>query len=215
MRRLIRVLLATSSCVVFTAFAGELDYSAKSDFSDNPFLAYGYNPKTQVISGYLAAFRTAPGRTDECKLVFKGRGGRFSVKYSEEIWESGSENGSGVSITMGKDESYLRFDRTSMGGDCDWILPFKAGKRVHATVDEVFVSVNVPVSGDWIGVYVINSKRAHFHSEPNDASLRKAYLVQGDVVYVYDEQPDWYFVRYDNGKRTTSGWIKKADTVQP
>ncbi|MCC2971636.1 SH3 domain-containing protein [Massilia sp. IC2-476] len=40
-------------------------------------------------------------------------------------------------------------------------------------------------------------------------------MVRGDVVYVYEERPDWYFVRYDNGKRETMGWIRKSDTVQP
>lgn len=215
MRRLICVLMAMSSCIGFCASADELDYSAKSDFPDNPFLAYGYNPKTKTVSGYLAAFRIAPGRTDECKLVFKGNAGRLSVKYLEETWVAENERDSGVSIRMEKNEPYLRFYKDSMGGDCDWILPFKVGKRVHATADEVFVSVKVPVSGDWIGVYVINSKRAQFHSEPNSASLNKVYLVEGNVAYVYDEQPDWYFVRYNNGKGTTSGWIRKDDTVQP
>ncbi len=214
MIKLIRA-LAISSSIVFYASAGELDHSAKSDFSDNPFLAYGYNPKTKVISGYLAAFRTAPGRTDECKLVFQGSARHLSVKYLEETWVSEIEKDSGASITMEKNEPYLKFHRESMGGDCDWILPFKVGRRVYATVHEVFVSVNVPVSGDWIGVYVINSKRAQLHSEPDSDSLKKAYLVKGDVAYVYDEQSDWFFVRYDNKNRTTSGWIRKLDTVQP
>ncbi|WP_409269394.1 SH3 domain-containing protein [Massilia sp. BHUDP2] len=215
MKILICLLMAISPCVGICAFTDELDYSAKSDFSDNPFLAYGYNPKTKVISGYLAAFRTAPGRTDECKLVFKGSSDRLLVKYSEETWASMGGNDSFVSVAMEKNDPYLKFHRESMGGDCDWILPFKVGKRVHVAGGEVFVSAKVPVIGDWIGVYVINSKRAQFHSGPDSNSLKKGYVVKGDVVYVYDEQPEWYFVRYDNGKKSKSGWIKKLDTVQP
>lgn len=211
------MLMAMTQYIGCSVFAGELNYSAKSDISDNPFLAYGYNPKTKIISGYLAAFRTTPGRTDECKLVFKGGANRLSVKYLEETWvaEAGKENDSGAALEIRESEPYLKFNIESMGGDCEWILPFKVGKRVSVTVDEVAVTMRVAYSGDWIGVYVVNAKKAKFHSEPDSAAVKKAYLVEGDVIYVYDEKRDWYFVQYDNGKRKTSGWIRKSDTVEP
>lgn len=218
MRKL--MLAAVMVLIIFAgsgALADELTYSAKSEISENPFLAYGYNPKTEVLSGYLAAFRVSPGRTDECKLVFKKNGDQLSVKYHEDKWVPARQNGQqdAVSITSDKDQSVLKFNKESMGGDCEWILPFNVGPRVQETEDKVIVTTEATQAGDWIGVYVIRARKANFYSEPNNASARSAYLIEGNVIYVYEEKPEWYFVRYDNGKKKTTGWIRKIDTVQP
>jgi len=69
-------------------------------------------------------------------------------------------------------------------------------------------------SGKWISVFAIGSKRAPFYQTTEESSVRKAFLVQGDLVYVYDEKPGWYYVKYEGGNKTTVGWIKKSDTVQ-
>ncbi len=191
--------------------------SGRSALSGNPYLAYGYNPRSGLTTGYLAAFRIGPGRTDECKLVFRRDVNGIAVKYLEETWVPGPEGrfDRRAAIVMQDDEPVLKFPKTSLGGDCDWILPFNVGPHVFDTSDEVAVKMNVPDKGNWIGVYVISAKRAWFHAQPNDISVQKSYLIGGDVIFVYDERPDWYFVQYDNGKKKTVGWIKKADTVQP
>lgn len=74
------IFAAMLQCFWFPVLATELKQSAKSDMWDNPFLAYGYNPNSKVVTGYLAALRTAPGRTDVCKLVFKINSSRLGVK---------------------------------------------------------------------------------------------------------------------------------------
>lgn len=201
----------------FSVFASELEMSGESDKWDNPFLAYGFDPKNKIVTGYLAALRTAPGRTDECKLVFKGKSDRLKVKYLEREWvaASRSESEKSVIVITEKNEPTLKFPRESLGGDCDWILPFTLGSPETETDNTVTVTMRVPNVGSWIGVYVISSRRAIFHAQPNKTSMRKEYLVRGDVIYVYDERPDWYFVQYENGKKKAVGWIKKADTVQP
>lgn len=218
MKKILFVLVAvTIQGLGFKALALELNYSAKSEMSDNPFLAYGYNPKTKVITGYLAALRTAPGRTDDCKLVFKADGKRLAVKYLEEAWvsKSGNQPDGSAQITTEKGEPFLKFSKASLGGDCDWILPFNVGPLVLDGPDEVAVRMKVSNAGNWIGVYVVNAEQAKFHGQADNASVQKAYVVKGDVIYVFDERPGWYFVRYQNGSRKTVGWIKKTDTVQP
>lgn len=202
------------------ATAAELNYSAKSDIWENPFLAYGYNPKTKVLTGYLAALRTAPGRTDECKLAFSQNNkmqNALSVRYigNSELERKSEHSSRGVSIVQEKNAFYLRLSKKLIDGDCNWILPFVVGARVFETADEVIVPLEYPNVGDWIGVYVVNAKRAKFHSRPDVTTVQKAFLVEGDVIYVYEEQPEWYFVRFEEGKRKTAGWIKKSDTVQP
>jgi hypothetical protein len=214
------IIVVLIQCVGIPAIASELNYSGRSDIWENPFLAYGYNPKTNLITGYLAALRTAPGRTDECKLAFAGNSAEthsLSVKYMAEAGQYKRKNptDSGVSIALEKSGFHLKFSKKMLGGDCDWILPFVVGPRVSETSDEVIVAMKVPNSGSWVGVYAISAKRAKFHSRPDNASVQKAFLVAGDVIYVYDERPDWYFVQYEEGKRKTVGWIRRSDTVQP
>ena len=199
--------------------AADSNYSGRSDIWENPFLSFGYNPKTDVVTGHLIALRTAPGRTDECKLVFAGRSSiknSFSVKYMEqdEVYERPSQSAASVSIGLGN-EFRLKLLKKDLAGDCDWILPFAGGSRVQESADEITLTMKVPNTGSWIGVYVIKAKRVRFHSQPSNATMQKAFVVAGDVVYVYDERPDWYFVRYEDGKSKTMGWIKKSDTVQP
>jgi len=215
MKNIIAVMLLVAfQYVGLPANATEIRSSARSDRWDNPFLAYGYNPTTKVLTGYLAVHRTAPGRTDQCRLVFKAYANRIAVKYQGEAWvfESQNETDSGVTIVIEGDEPFLKFLKASLGSECDWILPFVVETHVS---DTVAVSMKVSDVGNWISVYVINAKRANFHTHPDSASVRKSYLVAGDVIYVYDEQPGWYFVRFENEKTKTAGWIRKADTVQP
>ena len=215
--------IATLMIAAMVLFAGmpvvasELDYSGKSDIADNPFLAYGYNPKTGIIAGYLVALRTAPGRTDECKLVFGGYPNRLLVKYLEHEWVRGAEDrlNANVYIKIGGDKPYLSFRKESLGGDCDWILPFVVQTNLSEGSKEITVDMQVPKIGDWTSVYLIGARKARFYSHPNSSSGRKAFLVKGDVIYVYDERPGWFYAKYEEGKTKAEGWIRKADTLQP
>ncbi|MCC2971635.1 hypothetical protein [Massilia sp. IC2-476] len=150
------------SCTGAQAFASGFPGSAKGDFLDNPFLAYGFNPTTKVISGYLVALRTAPGRTDECKMAFKGSANELSVKYLAGTWvrEDAPQSDQRTSIKIERNEPVLKFHTESLGGECDWILPFVLASPEREIGDEFVVSMNVQNSGDWIGVYVISTKKA-------------------------------------------------------
>lgn len=66
----------------------------------------------------------------------------------------------------------------------------------------------------WKMVSAVRSKRAYFYSEPDEISKGKAFLVAGDVIRIYEENENWYYVKYQNGKKETAGWIKKSDTIQ-
>lgn len=67
---------------------------------------------------------------------------------------------------------------------------------------------------NWKLVSGVGSKRAHFHSNPHPKDRKKSFLVAGDPIYIYAEKPEWYFVKYRDGKKETTGWIKKSDTIQ-
>lgn len=214
------IILVILQCASISLHAHELKRSAKTDSWENPFIAYGYNPKTRITTGYLAALRISPGRTDECKLVFAGdidKSHNFFVKYTAETGTNGSQEPPRRSVSLfgRQDASEFKFIKKDMGGDCDWVLPFVVESEVPENPDEVIVAMDAKNVGDWVSVYVIRAKKAQFYSQPDSSTAKKAFLVKGDVIYVYEEQPEWYFVKYDNGKRKTEGWIKRSDTLQP
>jgi hypothetical protein len=68
--------------------------------------------------------------------------------------------------------------------------------------------------GNWRAVNIVNTKRAYFYNEPFTSAKGKAFLVAGDVLYIYDENPEWYYVKFQGDKKDTVGWIKKSDTIQ-
>ena len=212
--------LAIIQCFFASAQAYDLRYSGRTEIWDNPFIAFGYNPATKITTGYLAALRTAPGRTDECKLIFSGGKNGKDEFFAAFIGEHPSTDPSNkrdnrIFLISEKNSSYLKFSRKNLGGDCDWILPFVVETDLSENRDQVLVELNVANAGAWISVYVIGAQKARFYSRPDSSSARKAYLVKGDIIYVYDERPDWYYIKYDEGKTKTEGWIRKSDTLQP
>lgn len=180
--------------------ADEAHTSGRTELGDNPFIAYGVNPKTQVLTGYLVGLRTARRETDACKIVFSGRLASphvFMAKYLSEVDEF-EKNGSTSAAVVQRNNGHLqmKMKKDQMGGDCEWIFPFINGPRVREDGEEVEVSFGKLLSGEWIGVFAIKSKRASFYQTTKESSIRKAFLVQGDLVYVYDEKPGWYYVKY-------------------
>ena len=221
MKRIVGAVMATLIILAGgDVAASELNYSGKSDILDGTFLAYGFNPKTKVLSGYIAAFRTSPGRTDECKLVFAGTSDsakNLSVSYlgEEEPVNEQDRTRSRASLVSSNNQFFLEFVKDSLEADCHWILPFNLESDESEKTGKVLVAMRVPHAGRWIGVYAIRAERARFHSRPDSTAVQKAFVVRGDIVYVYDERPDWYFVEYEGDKKKTRGWIRKSDTLQP
>jgi hypothetical protein len=211
----IALLVGNSICI---AAVSDLVTSGKTEILANPFIAYGVNPVTHVITGYIIALRTVPGRTDVCRFAFMGntRSAHWvSVKYLSEFggYEvSGST--STADIIMKANDLSIKIKKRVLGGDCDWILPFTVGPSVTESKEEVSISLSSVITGDWIGVSSVASVRARFHDRPDAASVQRAFLVQGDLIYVYEERPGWYYVKYEGRKKTVVGWIRKSDTVQ-
>lgn len=205
-------------CGVLPAFAGDLRISGTNDIFDNPFLAYGVDPTTKLVNGYLVALRTSPGRTDECRFVFSGslqEPKKFSVKYlSETDGYSSAGSTSSAVVENVNGELYMRIKKNQLGGECEWILPFIGEPRITEKSGEVVISFGGLNPGAWVGVFAIKSERAKIYRSATEASGQQAYLIQGDFINVYAEQQDWYYVKYERRKKTTVGWVKKSDTVQ-
>ena len=196
----------------------DLRISGRNEIWDNPFVAYGVNQQTQMVTGYLMGSRIAPGATDECRLVFSGNlknPNVFAAKYLSELdgFEKSGAMGTAILQSSGG-QLQIKMKKDQMGTGCEWILPFINEPHVKEDNDEVEVSFGKLLSGKWTGVFAIRAKQASLYQKTEESSIQKAFLIQGDLVYVYNEKPGWYYVRYEGRKKATVGWIKKSDTVQ-
>lgn len=196
--------------------ASEWPLSGTTDQIANPFMIVGFNPATQVLSGYVSAVRIAPGRTDECRFIFFG-----NLRKSKTLKIAYVDRGDGgvPSLRQSQDavldtnrgETALRIQKPIDHEDCGWILPFIGEPRIKESAREVSISPGEWTRGAWIGVYAIKSERARFYRSPINSSARKSFLVTGDVVYVYKTVPDWYYVKFEQGGKMTEGWLRKSD----
>lgn len=204
------------------AQAGELAGSMKNEMFENPFIAIGVNSQTNTLSGYVSVTNPAPGKIDRCSFSFAGKTGQqtgipVSVKNAAKIDGSdsrGSSATSTASVDFSVGKIMLTIAESALPGDCDWILPFIGGAHIVKNGKNYTLSVNAGIKGDWTGVGVIASKRAYFHDNADTASVKKSFLVAGDVMYVYQEKPDWLYVKFEGSKKETAGWIKKSDMLR-
>lgn len=58
--------------VASMASAENFNFSGKNDVFENPFVAIGFNKANNVLTGSISIARTAPGETDECRILFSG-----------------------------------------------------------------------------------------------------------------------------------------------
>jgi len=203
-----------------TAVAQGLNISGTSEIFDNPFVTTGFNKANGVLSGSISAIRTAPGETNECRILFVGEKNspnRLKTRYFVVGADDGVENLSKIDYATVIHEASglkLKFNKKNLGGGCDWLLNFVNAPFIEEQGSDVKILVPKLKIADWIGVHTIQSKRAKFYKAPDAAAFEKAFLVAGDTIYVYDEKPGWYYVKFQARSRQTVGWIKVADTVQ-
>jgi RNA polymerase subunit RPABC4/transcription elongation factor Spt4 len=69
----------------------------------------------------------------------------------------------------------------------------------------------IKTKGPSSGTYTVRTK-TFFHNEPNASTVRRAYLIEGDKVYVEKTENDFGYVSFTNTKGTvTTGWLKMGD----
>lgn len=194
--------------------------SGRSDHIANPFVITGFNPATQMLTGFVSAVRIAPGRTDECSFVFSGmlkKSNKLKISYiyriGDEAMESTIEQ-DGLLVYSDVGQPKLQIQKPLAHEDCDWILPFVGEPHIEESEQAISISLRERSVGDWIGVYAIKSKRARFYRLPDNSSAKKSFVVSGDVVYVYKWEADWCYAKFEKNGKATEGWLRKADILQ-
>jgi hypothetical protein len=74
MKELIKLAFWLAFCTVpvSNSIAHDLNVSGQNKIFDNPFIVTGFNKASGVVTGSISATRTAPGETNECRILFSG-----------------------------------------------------------------------------------------------------------------------------------------------
>jgi uncharacterized protein YgiM (DUF1202 family) len=56
----------------------------------------------------------------------------------------------------------------------------------------------------------VPNARLYLHERPDDASRTRAYLIEGDVCEVLDQQGNWLLIRYASRKGPLQRWVSLA-----
>lgn len=214
-------LAAGSTCAETTssnAVGSVFSVSGKTDILENPFIAIGFDKASNVLTGSISAIRTAPGETNECRILFSSHEKSpklVRVRYVEVSAASGIMRASALdqaTVIPGQAGGKLAFDKKNLEGGCDRVLNFIGPPSIAQQGNTIVIAVPPREVGDWIGVQTIRSKRANFYKTANGADLDKAFLVAGETIYVYREQPGWYCVKFQ-GRNQDRGSINEQEKV--
>lgn len=178
--------------------------------------AIGVNNEDNTISGYyrLRNFTRPDGSFHaNCTILFSGRpsGDKTFNIHAADIDSQSSTVVSGRLFFDGLHQDArnvvtAQVFRLKLNENLE-----SCSQDIRVSDNELQFSINEP--RDWKRVSAIRSSKAYFHSAPDRSSAGKAYLVEGDLIYVYEDKRDWYYVKLRNRKKETSGWIKSSDTV--
>jgi len=131
--------------------------------------------------------------------------------------QTGSYDGHGVLIN---NRLVLKSDENNPGCivkillmDHTIIATFEKCMTDHLTED--FNGMYRKISDATVGDYIVTANRSFFHSNSNEYSRQKSYLIKGDTVSYQlhgEAVGDWVFVHYRNKNgNDTSGHIKLID----
>jgi hypothetical protein len=221
------VVLSTALLFSATAFCADISSSVwkgigEGAHGENGVVIIGVNPNTKILSGYYESSDITGNITAECKFFFSGKvtiSNVIPVKivtaYPAFVEDKSAPINGKIEALPGSNMENLAIYPSKIPRSCDWLysgLPSYV-PPIGFTLESGLAN-EFSRKGDWQAVDIIRSKRAYFHSQPNDNSKGKAFVVAGDVIYIYAEDHDWYYAKFRNTKKETSGWIRKIDTIQ-
>lgn len=210
------VVILCFSSICFSADDGSY-YSGRNEIFDNPFISIGFDRERNNFVGYISALRTAPGNTDECKFIIKGspsQKDRFSVDVFDVSGVQLPARKKIANIEVASEGYNLLISKNQLPLGCDWILSFVGEPAVYEKNGQFTLVIRPSVRGDWKSIGVAKAKKSYFYSYPDGKSMQKSYLVPGDLFYIYDQVPGWFYVKYQARKKLVGGWIREQDTFR-
>ena len=86
--------------------------------------------------------------------------------------------------------------------------------NVEPGFDEEGVDFELTERKDWKFIRVVSSERAYFYNSPDERERGKSYIIEGDVLRVFEVEGDWVRGEYYGSQGITTGWIKEADLYE-
>jgi hypothetical protein len=78
--------------------------------------------------------------------------------------------------------------------------------------DEPLNSSEYDLDDEPDGTFMVLTDKAYFHSSPNLANRRKAYLIRGEIGTFTDFENNFGYLRFTNARGVvTEGWISLSD----
>ena len=204
------------SICCFGAYASEANPRSGSQTSSFGTVSAAIGMTDKKLSGfYHFTQMKMPDRSfhADCKIFFSGdflssktipvRATTFNSKAKKSV--------NGILTFNG----YIKFAK---GLPAVQSFTLALAENIPGCTDEIDVSnsafgFEINKLEDWKAISAVTSKRAYFHSDTQVENRENSFLVAGDPVYIYDEKPEWYFVKFQARKKETTGWIKMADTI--
>jgi hypothetical protein len=174
-------------------------------------LLIGIDPKSGSITGYYENFTgldEASGKPRfSCIFYLKGSM-EGAPPYKIETWFPADKTRKDlISGTLAPAQAdgtaSLQVELKQEHGGC-W--------NVQHFADKGGASFQLDTPGKWLAIRIVSAPKSYFHDDASDSKKRKAYVVRGNPIRVYDTKPGWVNAEYAaEGGKTTSGWIKDAD----
>jgi hypothetical protein len=83
--------------------------------------------------------------------------------------------------------------------------------NVEPRFDEEGVVFELTEREEWKFIRMVASERAYFHDHPDETGRGKSYIIEGDVLRVFEVEGDWVRGEYHGSQGITTGWIKESD----
>ncbi len=216
------MVLFSQRCLAADFVSGIWSGIGEGAHGENGTVIIGVNAKTKALSGYYESSNSTGNITAECRFFFKGRLGAENVAFIQivgvhpDLLQEGSKPIDGKVEHQSKSgKSLITIYLNQVPSSCDWLYN---GLPSYVPPKNFTLKNGLPNefqrNGSWQAVKVIRSERSYFYKQPNSANRGKAYLIAGDLIYIYDETPGWYYAEYQGEQKTIRGWIEKTDVIQ-
>lgn len=87
-------------------------------------------------------------------------------------------------------------------------------KRSSVKSNETKSETIIPITASKDDIYQVNKERIYFYSEPDISTIRNAYIIKGQIPEILSQTENFYFARYSNLGRITTGYLKKSDLTK-
>jgi hypothetical protein len=167
----------------------------------NSEMKLAYNPSNKVITGYYESYTGYDETTGNPQFscifyiygTYTGTVSDIQTYYPtdkiEDMIIGSFKITDSVNISIKLPEEH---------GGC-WNVSHFADDFVDFRLDEIT---------DWLEIRYIESDKSFFYMDTNEESIRKAYIIKGDLIYIDKFENDWVHAIY-YGNTITEGWLKK------